>query len=228
MQIHVIKGAIGLAQVATVVMALASCSSGVDVKKVLGSRDYPSPGSGHSKGFILAGEVDPGLKVKMAARWVALNPECQVKINWLEGVYEPYYADVPISLTWSANKYSAVVYRDAMEPGRCGWAFKEVVVAGEDEQGRRIKMMEVPESQTPQKGDADVWGWIVVMTGDHLPRKDSSGVRNLMCTPSITLPDSKKSPSLSCVEVVKGRGGFFASTLWINPQSERATVNFHH
>lgn len=228
MKIHVIKGAIGSAQVAAIVVALASCSSGTDVKKDLGSRDYPSSNSGHSKGFVLAGEVDPGLKIMMAARWVAQNPDCRVKINWLEGVFAPFYADIPITLTWSANQYSTVVYRDAMEPGRCGWAFKEVVVAGEDEQGRKIKMMEVPEPQTPPKVDSDLWGWIVVMTGDPLPKKDSSGVRNLMCAPSTTLPDSSNSSLLRCVEIVKGRGGFFASTLWINPQSERATVNFHH
>lgn len=228
MKINLIKGAIGLAQAAIVVLALASCSSGTDVKKVLGSRDYPSPNSDHSKGFVLAGEVDPGLKIKMAARWVALNPDCRIKINWLEGVYAPFYADVPIPLTWSGNQYSAIVYRDGMEPGRCGWTLKEVVVAGEDEQGRKIKMMEVPEPQNPREVDSDIWGWIVVLTGDHLPRKDSSGVRNLTCTPSAIPPNSNESPSLRCVEIVRGRGGFFASTLWINPQSERATVNFHH
>ena len=228
MKIYVIKGAVGLTLAAVLVVALASCGSSTDVKKVFGNRDYPLTNSGHSKGFVLAGEVDPGLKIKMAARWVALNPDCRVNINWLEGVYEPFYADVPITLTWSANQYSTVVYRDAMEPGRCGWAFKEVVVAGEDEQGRRLKMMEVPDPQSPQKTDSDIWGWIVVVTGDHLPKKDSSGVRNLMCTPSASLPDSNQSPSLRCVEIVKGRGGFFTSTLWINPQSERATVNFHH
>lgn len=220
---------IRLATLMALFTSISCCASVKSERKDPGDRDYPFANQAAAQYFVLSGDVDAAMKIRMSARWVAKNPDCSVSINWLAGIRGPFYTDIPLKLTWSGTHYTALVYFDAILPGRCDYSFKSVVVSGVDSRGQVIDMADWRHPAPDEKSysDPDVWADLVILTTQQpLPEKDRSGVRNLICTPSYDNP--YRPHVLQCGAKLVHPGWGFDSKLWITPATTRAQVNFHY
>jgi len=170
---------------------LCSCATGDDARKSPGDNNYPAPNPSAKRYFLLSGNIESAMKIRMAARLVAKNPDCSVNVNWLEGVRIPFYTDIPLQLTWKGTHYSTLVQLDGFDPGHCNWSFRSVVVSGADDLGQILEMADWRHPSPDEKkaySAPEVWGELVMLTAEPLLKKDQSGVRNLICTPSYDNP----------------------------------------
>ena len=223
-----VKKSIGLVGFMLLLLVMSCCAYAKDARKVPGDHDYPVANQTATRYFVLNGDVDAAMKIRLSARWTARNPDCTVSINWLEGVRNPFYVDIPLKLTWSGTHYAALVYVDAMLPGRCDYSFKSVVVSGVDSQNQIMEMADWRHPAPNEKAYADpnVWADLIILTTDPLQQKDRTGVRNLICAPSYG--DTYHPHVLRCGARLDRQGVPFDSLLWITPSTRQVEVNFHY
>jgi hypothetical protein len=216
-----------LAVVISLTLAVSSCTL-QEQRKVPGDRNYPLANRSATHYFLLSGDVDPAIKLKMSARWEAKNPDCSVNTNWLEGVRGSFYTDIPLKMTWTGTHYAALVYLDYVVPGKCDWSFRSVVVFGIDDRGQMLEMGDWQRPAPDEKSfsDPEIWADLVILTKKPLPEKDRIGIRNLICTP--TFGDRYHPHVLQCGAKLVRPGWAFGSSLWITPFTGHAQVNFRY
>jgi hypothetical protein len=131
-------------------------------------------------------------------------------------------------LVWKGQHYSTIVQLDGFDPGHCDWSFRSVVVSGVDDRGQVLEMAEwssPPRDEKKAYSAPEVWGDLVMLTTEPLPKEDQSGVRNLICTPGYENPYR---PHVLRCGIKHANGQAFGSTLWITPSTRQAEVYFRY